>query len=392
MDIDEFLDINAPIRRRVIRGPSLDVHRLHPMSDTQNLEQRSRVGTDFSHELKTEQDMKFIDKMKKLAISSGVTTSEDTTGGSTTECESTTDCDTIVAFQEDDQMKNQLELYRRYKFNLVPGNPTLPIHTYRAEILRRVNQSPVVTIKGETGCGKSTQVPQYILDAAFDKREYCNIVVTQPRRIAAITLAEQVSKERGCEKNTLIGYQIGLDRQVHDDTRITYCTTGVLLEKLILRKRMDMYTHIILDEIHERDEDMEFLLIAIKRFMIDNPFMTKIILMSATVQTSQFSKYFRLPCPTGTWLNAPTVRLEGQRQFPIHTWYMEDLAQINIENLRVEYEKPGIEPAIYRMACTIISLFSKPERISGGTCFLLFLPGIHEIAQMSQVLETELER
>ena len=100
------------------------------------------------------------------------------------------------------------------------------------------------------------QVPQYILDAHVKEKKYCNIIVTQPRRIAAISVAKRVCSERGWELGGICGYQIGLDRDhVSEDTRITYCTTGVLLQKLIgpqADENFEKYTHIILDEVHER--------------------------------------------------------------------------------------------------------------------------------------------
>lgn len=386
MDIDEFMDIRTPIRRRVIPSGSALFHQSLPIpEDSINMQARvkqPKESTDFSRKLKKKQDDELTEKFKAISVSS----CNPSTAGET-DCESTS-CDTLV----DARMKEQLILYGKFAFNQRPINPHLPIFGYRDQIMSKIRKSPVLVIRGETGCGKSTQVPQFILDESYTRSEYCNIVVTQPRRIAATSLAEQVCKERGCEINTLVGYQIGLDRKVSDETRLTYCTTGVLLEKLIQQKRMDMYTHVILDEIHERDEDMEFLLIAIKRFMINNPFETKIILMSATIDTSQFAQYFRLPCPNGGWLNAPTLDLKGKRQHAIYDYYLDDLKQLVGSIPPLDAEKPGIEPEMYRLACTIIASFSRPEFIGNGICFLVFLPGIHEIAQMHRTLETESRR
>lgn len=104
---------------------------------------------------------------------------------------------------------------------------------------------------GATGSGKTTQVPQYILDYHREQKKYCNILVTQPRRIAAQSIAKRVSDERKWPLGNLVGYQVGRDKKVTEDTRITYVTTGVLRQKLIMNKSMNEYTHIILDEVRK---------------------------------------------------------------------------------------------------------------------------------------------
>jgi ATP-dependent RNA helicase TDRD9 len=115
-------------------------------------------------------------------------------------------------------------------------------------------------------------VPQYILDHHHDIKKECNIIITQPRRIAAMSVAKRVCFERGYTLGTFCGYQIGLDRStINLDTRISYVTTGVLLQKLINSSKkgpqvdsFDHYTHIILDEVHERDLDTDFVMLVIK--------------------------------------------------------------------------------------------------------------------------------
>lgn len=102
---------------------------------------------------------------------------------------------------------------------------------------------------GATGSGKTTQVPQYILDEYAKDQRYCNIIVTQPRRIAAISISKRVCQERGWTQGSLVGYQVGRDSCVSEDTRLSYVTTGTLLQKLIHSKNMNQYTHVILDEV-----------------------------------------------------------------------------------------------------------------------------------------------
>ncbi|XP_063703324.1 probable ATP-dependent RNA helicase spindle-E [Culicoides brevitarsis] len=396
MDIDDFMDINQPIRRYVIPDNSLEFRREPLPSSILDLEPRERQGTEFSKTLRNAQDSELVDTFRGLSVAArhrfGRRSNMDNITSDNTDTESLCGVGGIEDFVHEEQMRMQNDIYERYAFNPRPFNPQLPIHKYKSEILRRIRDSPVIVIEGETGCGKSTQVPQFILDDCYQNNAYCNIVVTQPRRIAAVSLAEQVSRERGYDKHTVVGYQIGLDRKTSDDTRLLYCTTGVLLEKLIKNKQMDMYTHIVLDEIHERDEDMEFLLIAIKRFMIRNPFDTKIILMSATIDTKQFSSYFRLPTPRGDFLKAPILKIPGKRQYQISTYYLDNLDTIHGMSAFEGVETPRITDKMYRVARSIVISFNSPQYTDDGICFLMFLPGIHEIIQMHQLMVEERNR
>lgn len=138
--------------------------------------------------------------------------------------------------------------FTNYSFD-VDHNPHLPIEDYREEIVSVVEANPVTLIQGETGSGKSTQVAQYILDHHASSLRHCNIACTQPRRIAATSIAKYVCRNRGWELGSLVGYQIGMDKMVGADTRLTFMTTGVLLEKLINMKNMNQFTHVILDEV-----------------------------------------------------------------------------------------------------------------------------------------------
>ena len=142
----------------------------------------------------------------------------------------------------------KVDLYGRYPFD-INTNPPLPIENHRENIVRTIERNSVTVIQGETGSGKSTQVAQYILDHYQTRKEHCNIVCTQPRRIAATSIAKFVANRRGWELGALVGYQIGMDKMVSEDTRLSFVTTGVLLEKMINMKNMNQFTHIILDEV-----------------------------------------------------------------------------------------------------------------------------------------------
>jgi len=124
----------------------------------------------------------------------------------------------------------------------------LPITRHRDKIIRLIESNQVVIISGSTGSGKTTQVPQYILDEYMRTKRPCNIICTQPRRIAAISIARRVSDERGTQLGSLVGYQVSLDKQAQDSTRLLYVTTGILLQRLVNSKSLKPFTHIIIDE------------------------------------------------------------------------------------------------------------------------------------------------
>ena len=150
------------------------------------------------------------------------------------------DDDYEVAFDDD--------LYDKFKFD-VDLNPRLPIEDFKEQIIDMIEANSVVLIQGETGSGKSTQVAQYILEHHINLKRHCNIVCTQPRRIAATSIAKYVCRNRDWDVGSLVGYQIGMDKMVSEDTRLTFMTTGVLLEKLVNMKNMNQFTHVILDEV-----------------------------------------------------------------------------------------------------------------------------------------------
>lgn len=132
-------------------------------------------------------------------------------------------------------------------------------------------------ISGATGCGKSTQVPQYILDDCMSRKKNCNVIVTQPRRIAAISVSKQVNKERCWKSGLLVGYQVGRKKDFDPhNVKILYCTTGILLQKIIKAKSLSEFTHIILDEVHERSLEMDFLLLVIKKLIKNNSQSTRV--------------------------------------------------------------------------------------------------------------------
>uniref|UniRef100_A0A672JZQ7 RNA helicase n=1 Tax=Sinocyclocheilus grahami TaxID=75366 RepID=A0A672JZQ7_SINGR len=199
----------------------------------------------------------------------------------------------------------------------------LPVFQHRQQVLEALRCHRVLVIAGETGSGKSTQIPQFILEellANGEAAQPCNVVVTQPRRISATSLASRVSQELGSEdgpgnKSSLCGYQIRMENRSGDATRLLYCTTGVLLCKLQQDRLLSSLTHIV-DEVHERSVQSDFLLTVLKE-VVHKSSDLHLILMSATVDCQKFANYF---------IRCPVVTIPG-RTFPVEVFHLEDIVE-----------------------------------------------------------------
>ncbi|XP_060623657.2 ATP-dependent DNA/RNA helicase DHX36 isoform X1 [Anolis sagrei] len=198
----------------------------------------------------------------------------------------------------------------------------LPSYGMRKELVNLINSSQVTVISGETGCGKTTQVTQFILDDYIDrgKGSSCRIVCTQPRRISAISVAERVAAERAeaCGNGRSTGYQIRLESRLpRRQGSILYCTTGIVLQWLQSDKQLSSVSHVILDEIHERNLQSDVLMTIIKD-LLSIRLDLKVILMSATLNAEKFSEYFD---------NCPMIHIPGFT-YPVKEYLLEDVIEM----------------------------------------------------------------
>lgn len=297
------------------------------------------------------------------------------------------DCDDKPGLQE-----MSTEVYDNYSFRH-KYDEGLTITAERDHVLQTIEANRVTIIEGSTGSGKTTQVPQYILDHYQQKRKFCNILVTQPRKIAAITVAKRVAQERNWPLDSLVGYQVARDRKVSEDTRITYLTTGVLLQKLIQNKHLNDYTHIILDEVHERDQDIDFSMLVVRYYLKTVSKHVKVVLMSATADCSLFSNYFSILI-NNRKEGAPVISVGG-KMHEVHEYYFEDLTGLTDPPQQIIYE-PDITDKCYKLCRELIMKLDYDE--TGGTEYehgrfpdvrgtvLCFLPGVPEIKNMQGFL------
>ncbi|XP_030628475.1 ATP-dependent RNA helicase TDRD9 [Chanos chanos] len=277
--------------------------------------------------------------------------------------------------------------------------PALPITKNRQELISLIENNSVVIIRGATGSGKTTLLPQFILDYYNERNAPCNLVVTQPRKIGASSIARWVAKERKCTLGSLVGYQVGLEKMATVHTRLIYMTTGVLLQKLVGAKSLTEYSHIFIDEVHERTEELDFLLLVVRKLLHSNSRYVKVILMSATINCKEFAEYFGTP--VRSQMNPAYVfEVEGTT-YTVDEFYLDDLKSIlpfRVEAL--QSAEPRINSEMYNVAVSLIQSFdemetkdqsgraekeealSLPERGS----VLVFLPGLAEIQFMQEAL------
>ncbi|XP_076436287.1 ATP-dependent RNA helicase A-like isoform X2 [Babylonia areolata] len=214
--------------------------------------------------------------------------------------------------------KQRQEQEDRHLQKMLEERSKLPVGESRAYILDCINKSPVTLIRGETGCGKTTQVPQFILDQMIQAGQgaNCNVIITQPRRISAVSIAERVAEERSEMLGTSVGYSVRFETIMpRPYGAILYCTVGTLLRKL--EGGLRGVSHVIVDEIHERDINTDFLLVLLRDMVRTYPDL-RVVLMSATVDTTLFTDYF------GT---VNVVEVYG-RVFPVQEYYLEDCIQM----------------------------------------------------------------
>ncbi|KAF5730335.1 DEA(D/H)-box RNA helicase family protein isoform 1 [Tripterygium wilfordii] len=195
---------------------------------------------------------------------------------------------------------------------------SLPTYKERDSLLKVISENQVVVISGETGCGKTTQLPQFILECEIEaaRGAACSIICTQPRRISAMAVSERVAAERGEQLGESVGYKVRLEGMKSRDTRLLFCTTGILLRRLLVDRNLKGVTHVIIDEIHERGMNEDFLLIVLKDLLPRRPEL-KLILMSATLNAELFSSYFG---------GAPTIHIPGFT-YPVREHFLENILE-----------------------------------------------------------------
>jgi HrpA-like RNA helicase len=255
------------------------------------------------------------------------------------------------------------------------GRKNLPVYKFRKDLCEKLLHNDVLLVTSETGSGKSTQIPQYLLDfhlltATKGSNNAHSICVTQPRRVAAITVASRVAKERNCRLGSEVGYRVRFDDKTNPATRLIYATDGMLLRHAMLDPLLASYSVIVLDEAHERSLQTDVLFGACKRAMAarknsaaqgKKPTPLKVVVMSATLEVETFKNFFP---------GAATIQIPG-RQYPV----------------QILYTKEPQEDYIDAALCATLQIHEE----SDDGDILVFLPGQEEIEDLALLLRSHLD-
>ena len=241
----------------------------------------------------------------------------------------------------------------------------LPIVAHRQEIIAAIRASQVVVVAGDTGSGKTTQLPKMCLEAGRGRHK--RIGCTQPRRIAAITVAERVAEELGVHGD-LAGYKIRFKDQTSRNTRLKFMTDGILLAEAHHDRNLSAYDTIIIDEAHERSLNIDFLLGLLKQLLARRPDLS-LLITSATIDTARFAKHFS---------NAPVIEVSG-RTYPVEVRY---------QPLDPAKEEEGEQSYVDQAVEAVCAL----HQHEGEGDILVFMPTERDILETVESLQAKLGR
>ena len=267
---------------------------------------------------------------------------------------------TLARFQQRFEQSSKILLARQALAVHIEYPPQLPVSEQRDDIAKLIADHQVVILAGETGSGKTTQLAKICLEQGRGRAGL--IAHTQPRRVAASSVASRIAEELQVELGKQVGYQIRFKDQSTDETLLKLMTDGVLLAEIPHDRFLQKYDTIIIDEAHERSLNIDFLLGYIKRILPQRPDL-KVIITSATIDVERFSKHFN---------NAPVKTVSG-RTFPVEMQYRP------VEEITDDNDMPS---AILATLQEIVDTERKHPHGSTGDV-LVFLPGEHDIRQAS---------
>jgi len=236
--------------------------------------------------------------------------------------------------------------------------PTLPVSQHREKIIRAIAENQVVVVVGDTGSGKTTQLPKMAMEyTASVGEDVGRVGCTQPRRIAAASVSKRVAEELSVGLGNEVGYQVRFEDQCSKDTKIKFMTDGILLAETQGDPELKQYQVLIIDEAHERSLNIDFLLGYLNQ-LLERRKDLKLVISSATLDAGAFAEFFK---------DAPVIEVEG-RTFPVETHYFPNEDDLDLSQHVLE-------------ACEWV------RSVDGSGDVLVFLPGEREIRECAEALE-----
>ena len=260
--------------------------------------------------------------------------------------------------QQIEQARLRVEQRKSAVQNPIVFPESLPVSQRKAEIQKLLSEHQVIVVAGETGSGKTTQLPKMCLELGFSNLGM--IGHTQPRRIAARSVAARIAEELETELGGLVGYKVRFNDQISDDTQIKLMTDGILLAEIQNDRFLNQYSCLIIDEAHERSLNNDFILGYLKQLLPRRPDL-KLIITSATIDVERFSKHFN---------NAPIIEVSG-RTYPVEVRYRPVVEEDDQDQLQ------GILNAVDEL------------QAEGRGDILIFLNGEREIRDTAEALQKQ---
>ncbi|GMT15697.1 hypothetical protein PFISCL1PPCAC_6994 [Pristionchus fissidentatus] len=284
--------------------------------------------------------------------------------------------DFVQAFQmsgTNEEQARELSAAEKKKMSIEETRKSLPVYAFREAFIEAVRDHQVLIIEGETGSGKTTQLPQFLYEAGFcegNKRIGC----TQPRRVAAMSVAARVAEEVGTKLGSTVGYSIRFEDCTSEKTMIKYMTDGMLLREFLNEPDLSSYSVMMIDEAHERTLHTDILFGLVKdiaRFRKD----MKLLISSATLDAEKFSTFFD---------DAPIFRIPGRR-FPVDIYYTKapeadylDAAMVSVLQIHLTQPLPG-DILVFltgqeEIETVMESLIERTKQLAGKVKELIILP------------------
>ena len=260
--------------------------------------------------------------------------------------------------QQIEQARLRVESRKSAVQNPIVFPESLPVSQRKAEIEKLLSEHQVIVVAGETGSGKTTQLPKMCLELGFGNLG--TIGHTQPRRIAARSVAARIAEELQTELGDLVGYKVRFNDHISDNTQIKLMTDGILLAEIQTDRFLNQYSCLIIDEAHERSLNNDFILGYLKQLLPRRPDL-KVIITSATIDVERFSKHFN---------NAPIIEVSG-RTYPVEVRYRPVAEEDDQDQLQ------GILNAVDEL------------QAEGRGDILIFMNGEREIRDTAEALQKQ---